>query len=162
MRWAVRQGIHYRSVEGVIPRTIARMIEEGPSPTGDMDRDVRQRVAIPEQPVPTATGLAFMDHGHHEPRHAGGRLNGLIAGLGGWCGETDSNRAYFGLSAWGRELDKPEMASFRQRRWVFHGLQKNAVNIQLEVGCSEEQVAAILATCSGWGFAAVSAGIPVM
>ena len=58
MRWAVRQGIHYPSAEGVIPRTIARVIEEGPSPTGDMDRDVRQQVALPELPVPTATGLA--------------------------------------------------------------------------------------------------------
>ena len=25
-------------------------------------------------------------------------------------------------TAWGRELDKPEMTLFRQRRWVFHGL----------------------------------------
>jgi hypothetical protein len=47
-------------------------------------------------------------------------------------------------TAWGRELDKPEMALFRQRRWVFHGLRKNAVNMLLEVGCSEEQVAAIV------------------
>jgi len=77
-----------------MPRTIARMIEEGPSPTGDMDRDMRQRVAPPERPVPTATGLALMDHGHHEPRHARGRLNGLIAGLGGRRGEPDSNRVH--------------------------------------------------------------------
>jgi hypothetical protein len=48
-------------------------------------------------------------------------------------------------TAWGRELDKPEMALFRERRWVFHGLRKNAVNMLLEVGCSEEQVAAIVA-----------------
>jgi hypothetical protein len=47
-------------------------------------------------------------------------------------------------TAWGRELDKPEMALFRERRWVFHGLRKNAVNMLLEVGCSEEQVAAIV------------------
>jgi hypothetical protein len=47
-------------------------------------------------------------------------------------------------TAWGRELDKPEMAMFRERRWVFHGLRKNAVNMLLEVGCSEEQVSAIV------------------
>jgi hypothetical protein len=47
-------------------------------------------------------------------------------------------------TAWGRELDKPEMALFREKRWVFHGLRKNAVNMLLEVGCSEEQVAAIV------------------
>jgi len=47
-------------------------------------------------------------------------------------------------TAWGRELDKPEMALFRQERWVFHGLRKNAVNMLLEVGCSEEQVSAIV------------------
>jgi hypothetical protein len=47
-------------------------------------------------------------------------------------------------TAWGRELDKPEMVLFRQRRLVFHGLRKNAVNMLLEVGCSEEQVAAIV------------------
>ena len=47
-------------------------------------------------------------------------------------------------TACGRELDKPEMALFREKRWVFHGLRKNAVNMLLEVGCSEEQVAAIV------------------
>lgn len=47
-------------------------------------------------------------------------------------------------TAWGRELDKPEMALFRRRRWVFHGLRKNAVNMLLEVGCSEEHVSAIV------------------
>jgi hypothetical protein len=47
-------------------------------------------------------------------------------------------------TAWGRKLDEPEMALFREKRWVFHGLRKNAVNMLLEVGCSEEQVAAIV------------------
>jgi hypothetical protein len=47
-------------------------------------------------------------------------------------------------TAWGRELDKPEMTLFREKRWVFHGLRKNAVCMLLEVGCSEEQVAAIV------------------
>lgn len=47
-------------------------------------------------------------------------------------------------TAWGRELDKPSMAFFREKRLVFHGLRKNAVNMLLEVGCSEEQVGAIV------------------
>jgi hypothetical protein len=47
-------------------------------------------------------------------------------------------------TAWGRELDKPAMAFFRDKRLVFHGLRKNAVNMLLEVGCTEEQVAAIV------------------
>lgn len=47
-------------------------------------------------------------------------------------------------TAWGRELDNPEMALFRQRRLVFHGLRKNAVCMLLEVGCSEEMVGAIV------------------
>jgi hypothetical protein len=47
-------------------------------------------------------------------------------------------------TAWGRELDKKAMALFRQKRLVFHGLRKNAVNMLLEVGCTEEQVGAIV------------------
>jgi hypothetical protein len=47
-------------------------------------------------------------------------------------------------TAWGRELDKPAMAFFRAKRLVFHGLRKNAVNMLLEVGCSIDQVAAIV------------------
>jgi len=47
-------------------------------------------------------------------------------------------------TAWGRELDKKSMAFFREKRLVFHGLRKNAVNMLLEVGCTEEQVAAIV------------------
>jgi hypothetical protein len=47
-------------------------------------------------------------------------------------------------TAWGRELDKPAMTFFRDKRLVFHGLRKNAVNMLLEVGCTEEQVAAIV------------------
>ncbi|MGJ5163217.1 integrase [Bradyrhizobium sp. HKCCYLR1051] len=47
-------------------------------------------------------------------------------------------------TAWGRELAKPELKLFRDRRLVFHGLRKNAVNMLLEVGCTEEQVGAIV------------------
>jgi hypothetical protein len=36
------------------------------------------------------------------------------------------------------------MTFFRDKRLVFHGLRKNAVNMLLEVGCTEEQVAAIV------------------
>lgn len=53
--------------------------------------------------------------------------------------------AYEGFkTAWGRELNKPAMKFFREKRLVFHGLRKNAVNMLLEVGCTEEQVAAIV------------------
>ncbi|WP_257164631.1 integrase [Bradyrhizobium sp. SRS-191] len=47
-------------------------------------------------------------------------------------------------TAWGRELDKKELKLFRDNRLVFHGLRKNAVNMLLEVGCTEEQVSAIV------------------
>jgi hypothetical protein len=47
-------------------------------------------------------------------------------------------------TAWGRELDRPELKFFRDKRLVFHGLRKNAVNMLLEVGCSEAEVAAIV------------------
>jgi hypothetical protein len=47
-------------------------------------------------------------------------------------------------TAWGRELDKPKMAFFRERQLVFHGLRKNAVIMLLEVGCTEDQVSAIV------------------
>lgn len=39
-----------------------------------------------------------------------------------------------------RDVFKP----FREHRWVFHGLRKNAVCLLLEVGCTEAQVAAIV------------------
>lgn len=61
-------------------------------------------------------------------------------------------------TAWQRQMDAPAglysdqrqreaskaMMRFRQHRLVFHGLRKNAVNMLLEVGCSEERVAAIV------------------
>ncbi len=47
-------------------------------------------------------------------------------------------------TAWQREMNRPEFAEFRQKRWVFHGTRKNAVNALLEVGCSEARVAAIV------------------
>ncbi|SEB95207.1 hypothetical protein [Bradyrhizobium erythrophlei] len=47
-------------------------------------------------------------------------------------------------TAWGRALDKKPMAMFREKRLVFHGLRKNAVNMLLEVGCTEEEVSAIV------------------
>ncbi len=52
---------------------------------------------------------------------------------------------YPGLkTAWQREMDREEFKSFRDNRFVFHGLRKNAVCMLLEVGCSEAQVSAIV------------------
>ena len=39
---------------------------------------------------------------------------------------------------------KKPLASMLEKRWTFHGLRKNAVNILLEVGCTEDQVGAIV------------------
>jgi hypothetical protein len=47
-------------------------------------------------------------------------------------------------TAWGREMEKPELAVMQERRWTFHGLRKNAVCMLLEVGCTEDQVGAIV------------------
>lgn len=47
-------------------------------------------------------------------------------------------------TAWGREVDRAVLKPFREHRWVPHGLRKNAVNMLLEVGCSEAQVSAIV------------------
>lgn len=47
-------------------------------------------------------------------------------------------------TAWGRQLDRDDFKRFREARLVFHGLRKNAVNMLLEVGCSEARVAAIV------------------
>ncbi|MBR0947254.1 hypothetical protein ABIF65_003799 [Bradyrhizobium japonicum] len=52
-------------------------------------------------------------------------------------------------TAWGREMEKEvngktPLAIMQEKRWTFHGLRKNAVNMLLEVGCTEEQVGAIV------------------
>jgi hypothetical protein len=47
-------------------------------------------------------------------------------------------------TAWGREMEKPELAVMQEKRWTFHGLRKNAVCMLLEVGCTEDQVGAIV------------------
>lgn len=47
-------------------------------------------------------------------------------------------------TAWQREMDRDEFKCFRERRVVFHGTRKNAVNNLLEVGCSEALVGAIV------------------
>lgn len=52
-------------------------------------------------------------------------------------------------TAWQRELEKEvngkkPLAKFTEKRWVFHGLRKNAVIMLLEVGCTEDQVSAIV------------------
>lgn len=47
-------------------------------------------------------------------------------------------------TAWQREMNRDEFKRFREHRLVFHGLRKNAVNMLLEVGCSEERVGAIV------------------
>jgi hypothetical protein len=47
-------------------------------------------------------------------------------------------------TAWQRQLDEDDFAKFREHRLVFHGLRKNAVNMLLEVGCSEALVGAIV------------------
>jgi hypothetical protein len=47
-------------------------------------------------------------------------------------------------TAWQRQMNKNAFKRFRDERLVFHGLRKNAVNMLLEVGCSEAQVGAIV------------------
>jgi hypothetical protein len=47
-------------------------------------------------------------------------------------------------TAWGREMEKPNLAVMQEKRWTFHGLRKNAVCMLLEVGCTEDQVGAIV------------------
>jgi hypothetical protein len=47
-------------------------------------------------------------------------------------------------TAWGREMEKKELALLQANGWTFHGLRKNAVCMLLEVGCSEDQVGAIV------------------
>jgi hypothetical protein len=52
-------------------------------------------------------------------------------------------------TAWGREMTKEAdgkkpLAIMQERRWTFHGLRKNAVCMLLEVGCTEDQVGAIV------------------
>jgi hypothetical protein len=52
-------------------------------------------------------------------------------------------------TAWGREMEKQvegkkPLAIMLERRWTFHGLRKNAVCRLLEVGCTEDQVGAIV------------------
>lgn len=57
---------------------------------------------------------------------------------------------YEGLkTAWGREMIKDAggakpLAIMQEKRWTFHGLRKNAVCMLLEVGCTEDQVGAIV------------------
>jgi hypothetical protein len=36
------------------------------------------------------------------------------------------------------------LAILQEKRWIFHGLRKNAVCMLLEVGCTEDQVGAIV------------------
>lgn len=52
-------------------------------------------------------------------------------------------------TAWGREMEKEvngkkPLAIMQEKRWTFHGLRKNAVCKLLEVGCTEDQVGAIV------------------
>lgn len=48
-------------------------------------------------------------------------------------------------TAWQRELSRnPALKQLRDERLVFHGLRKNAVNMLLEVGCTEAEVGAIV------------------
>jgi integrase len=47
------------------------------------------------------------------------------------------------VHVWRDELQKPEFASLRERRLVFHGLRKSAVVFLLEAGCTDGEVAAI-------------------
>jgi integrase len=56
-------------------------------------------------------------------------------------------------TAWGREMEKEvagkkPLAILQEMRWTFHGLRKNAVCMLLEVGCSEDQVGAIVGMSS--------------
>ena len=48
-------------------------------------------------------------------------------------------------TAWGREMEKPELAVMQERRWTFHGLRKNAVCMLLEAGATEDQVGGSMA-----------------
>lgn len=53
--------------------------------------------------------------------------------------------AYEGFkTAWQREMARPEFKLFVEKRYVPHGLRKNAVCMLLEVGCSEALVGAIV------------------
>lgn len=47
-------------------------------------------------------------------------------------------------TAWQREIEKPALKVFTEKRWVFHGLRKNAVCNLLEVGCTTQMVSAIV------------------
>jgi hypothetical protein len=52
-------------------------------------------------------------------------------------------------TAWQREIEKDvngkkPLQIFGDSRWVFHGVRKNAVCMLLEVGCTEDQVSAIV------------------
>jgi integrase len=46
-------------------------------------------------------------------------------------------------AAWSDELNRPIMASLRERRLVFHGLRKSAVVTLLEAGATDGEVSAI-------------------
>src|SRR5262249_24457319 len=46
-------------------------------------------------------------------------------------------------ASWAKELNKPEMAEIRRRRFVFHGLGKSAVVFLREAGCSDAETASI-------------------
>ena len=46
-------------------------------------------------------------------------------------------------ASWTKAMDRPDFASFRQRRLVFHGLRKSAVCFLLEAGASVPETAAI-------------------
>ena len=46
-------------------------------------------------------------------------------------------------ASWQDIMNTPAFAPFRERRLVFHGLRKSAVNTLLEAGCTEAQVSAI-------------------
>ena len=46
-------------------------------------------------------------------------------------------------ASWQTEMQRREFRLFKQRRLVFHGLRKSAVNRLLEAGCTTAQVAAI-------------------
>jgi integrase len=46
-------------------------------------------------------------------------------------------------TVWQAEMDRPEMARFREQRLVFHGLRKSAVVMMLEAGATEHEVMAV-------------------
>ncbi len=46
-------------------------------------------------------------------------------------------------ASWSTELNRPEMATLREKERVFHGLRKSAVVFLLEAGCTDAEVAAI-------------------